>query len=106
MTVKRTLKTLYITFALLVLVCGYQLTKTQHLRTEKVDKMGQETNLPTSLYMHSLIETYAEKHNIPKYILFNVAYLETGYRGPFHVNYNPSLSILIPTQEEEYRSQN
>ena len=48
MTVKRTLKTLYITFALLVLVCGYQLTKTQHLRTEKVDKMGQKTNLPTS----------------------------------------------------------
>jgi len=90
MTVKKTLKTLYITFALLVLICGYQLTKTQHPRVEKFDTMGQETNLPTSLYMHNLIETYAEKHNIPKYILFNVAYLETGYRGPFHVNYNPS----------------
>jgi soluble lytic murein transglycosylase-like protein len=34
------------------------------------------------------INKYAEEYNIPLHIAYNVACLETGYRGPFHDTYN------------------
>jgi len=42
-----------------------------------------------SLQMYESIEHWSDSFNVPKYIAYNVAYQETGYRGPFHFNYNP-----------------
>ena len=42
-----------------------------------------------SLQMYESIEHWSDSFNIPKYIAYNVAYLETGYRGPFDFSYNP-----------------
>lgn len=90
MTVKRTITTVYLLITFLVLACGYHLAKTNNIKQKDViDEMGYESTLPTSLYMYNLIEDNADKYNIPRYILYNVAYLETRYCGPFHVNYNP-----------------
>ena len=36
-----------------------------------------------SLQMYESIEHWSDSFNIPKYIAYNVSYLETGYRGPF-----------------------
>jgi hypothetical protein len=45
-----------------------------------------------SLQMFESIEHWSDSFNVPKYIAYNVAYLETGYRGPFDFNYNPYLT--------------
>ena len=42
-----------------------------------------------SLQMYESIEHWSDSFNVPKYVAYNVAYQETGYRGPFHFNYNP-----------------
>ena len=42
-----------------------------------------------SLQMYESIEHWSDSFNIPKYIAYNVAYLETRYQGPFHFDYNP-----------------
>jgi soluble lytic murein transglycosylase-like protein len=44
---------------------------------------------PTSMKMYELIEKYSNQYSIPKYIAYNVAYMETRYLGPFHWKYNP-----------------
>jgi soluble lytic murein transglycosylase-like protein len=44
-----------------------------------------------SLKMYESIEKYSDKYEIPKYIAYNIAYLETRYRGPFDFRYNGSL---------------
>jgi hypothetical protein len=45
--------------------------------------------IPYSIQMYNSIEKYSEKYSIPKSVAYNVAYRETGYRGPFDWNYNP-----------------
>lgn len=42
-----------------------------------------------SLQMYESIEHWSDSFNVPKYVAYNVAYQETGYKGPFHFNYNP-----------------
>ena len=44
---------------------------------------------PTSMRMYELIEKYSTKYKIPRYVAYNVAYMETRYLGPFHWDYNP-----------------
>lgn len=51
--------------------------------------MGSSQEAPISLKMYYLIEKYSKKYQIPRYIAYNVAFLETGYKGPFHWSYNP-----------------
>lgn len=40
--------------------------------------------------MHNAMIQYADSFNIPLYVAFNIATLETGYRGPADSTYNPS----------------
>jgi len=42
--------------------------------------------------LFNTIEKYSEMYGIPKHIAYNIAYLETGYRGPNHTSYNPHRS--------------
>lgn len=42
-----------------------------------------------SLQMYESIEHWSDSFNIPKHIAYNVAYLETRYKGPFDFDYNP-----------------
>ena len=90
MTVKRTITTVYLLITIMVLTVGYQLAKNKFVyQPNGIEEMGYESTLPTSLYMYNLLEDKSEEYGIPKHILYNVAYLETRYCGPFHVNYNP-----------------
>jgi soluble lytic murein transglycosylase-like protein len=51
-----------------------------------------------SLQMFETLESYSDSFDIPKYIAYNVAYLETGYRGPFHFDYNPYQTSYMGAQ--------
>jgi soluble lytic murein transglycosylase-like protein len=58
-----------------------------------LDKLGSsDLNYPTPLKVYELIDHYSTVYNIPKHIAFNVAYLETKYKGPFDWNYKHNLS--------------
>jgi len=52
-------------------------------------ELGSYPNSPTCLHMYNIIEKYRKEYDVPAYIAYNVAYKETGYRGPFHWSYNP-----------------
>lgn len=43
---------------------------------------------PPCMQMYFHIEQYADSFNVPKRFAYGVALVETGYRGPFHWNYN------------------
>ena len=42
-----------------------------------------------SLQVYESIEHWSDSFQVPKYIAYNVAYLETGYKGPFDFKYYP-----------------
>jgi len=74
-----------------VLTCGYLLQR-EHARFEMaIVSLGDSSNSPACLQMYNIIERKSKEYNIPKYILYNVAYLETRYQGPFDWSYNPGL---------------
>lgn len=50
-------------------------------------KISYDSDVP-SVQLYFAIKKYAEEYNIPEEYAFTVAYLETGYRGPLHLDYN------------------
>jgi soluble lytic murein transglycosylase-like protein len=48
-----------------------------------------DNSLPPCMQMYEAIEKYADSFNIPKRYAYAIAYIETGYKGPFHFKYNP-----------------
>jgi len=47
-----------------------------------------ELKLNSAQRLYVAINKYAEQYKVPLHIAYNVACLETGYRGPFHDKYN------------------
>jgi len=45
--------------------------------------------VPSSILMYELLEKYSKKHNVPRYIAYNIAFKETRYKGPFDWDYDP-----------------
>jgi soluble lytic murein transglycosylase-like protein len=88
--VGKQIKFVYVVVCLLIIFLGNKLYhNTSDYNKPSLYNMGQNSDAPTSLKMYYLIEKYSTEYSIPKYIAYNVAYLETGYRGPFHWRYNP-----------------
>ena len=54
--------------------------------------LGRKPNSPYCLQMYSSIEKYSEIYKVPKYVAYNVAYLETKYQGPFDWDYHGRLT--------------
>jgi soluble lytic murein transglycosylase-like protein len=48
--------------------------------------------LPESIKLFNYIIKYAKEYAVPVNIAFGIAYKESGYKGPLHVNYNPKLT--------------
>lgn len=83
---------IFVLFTCLILTSSFLLNTENNKKTESEElvlKMGDDKSSPISLQMYNIIEKKSVDYNIPRYILYNVAYLETGYRGPFHSDYNP-----------------
>ena len=60
--------------------------------SKRLHQASLKPNSPVSLQTYYLIEKYAEEYSVPKYIAYNVAFLETRYQGPFDWTYNPFLT--------------
>lgn len=60
-------------------------------KTETFEEKLEKARGTVSLRMYESIEHWSDSLKVPKYIAYNVAYLETGYRGPFHFGYKPYL---------------
>jgi hypothetical protein len=91
--ISRIIKFLYVSICVLVGVCCWSLvTKQENKFYKNLEKASLEKGSPVSLKTYYLIEKYSKKYNIPKHIAYNIAYLETSYKGPFDWKYNPFLS--------------
>jgi hypothetical protein len=71
--------TLYTVVSLILLVLCISATNTE-----------QERVLTPAERMHDAIMCYADSFDVPIEFAFNIATLETGYRGPADSTYNPS----------------
>jgi soluble lytic murein transglycosylase-like protein len=98
-----TFKVLYVLLCLSIIICGKVLWDTKQSYQQNL--LLQSNNIedaPKCLKLYYLIEKYSDEYNVPKYVAYNVAYLETGYRGPFNWTYNPhqtsSVGALGPMQ--------
>jgi len=89
MTIKRTLILITLLIITGVLTCGFLLQNQEEKFEMKIASLGDSSNSPACLQMFNLIEKKSEENDIPKYILYNVAWLETRYCGPFDWSYNP-----------------
>lgn len=56
----------------------------QEIRIPKTAKQ----NIPPCMQVYNYIKQYADTFDVPLRFAFGIANAETGYRGPFHWNYN------------------
>ena len=91
-----TLKSLTI-LCLLIIASFLIFTSTKLLGTEENTRNENqiykyvEVENPIPLEMYENLEKYSNEYDIPKHVFYNIAYLETRYRGPFDWDYNPYL---------------
>jgi soluble lytic murein transglycosylase-like protein len=98
MSIKRTFILITLLIIGSVLTCGWLLQREQEKFEMAIISLGDSSNSPACLQMYNIIERKSKEYKIPRYILYNVAYLETGYRGPFDWSYNPELTSSAGAQ--------
>jgi hypothetical protein len=86
---KQGMKFFYVMCLMGVILASMSLTN-KYTRSEEYElsELGGQPNSPFCLQMYTSIEKYSEMYNVPKYIAYNVAFLETRYQGPFHWRYD------------------
>lgn len=91
MKTKDLILTTLTTISLLIVVTSTQSTTNHYDFKKKIEltKKNSEIVTPTPMFMYEAIEKYSEQYEIPRYIAYNISFLETRYRGPFHWTYNP-----------------
>jgi len=87
------LKYFYVMSLIVVILAASDLIKTPQSKSEyKLEDLGGKPNSPYSLQVYTSIEKYSESYDVPKYIAYNIAYLETRYQGPFDWDYHGKLT--------------
>lgn len=93
-SIKNSIKSLYIIILGSILFSSLSLRKIP----DQIIDIGSESHYstlePTPLEMHNYIEKYANKYNVPLHIAYNVAFMETRYKGPFDWSYKPDVESL------------
>jgi len=89
MKLKNLITFLYTMICGLVLVLVFTKINTSPAKSVIETENERKTNMPYSLQLYEAIEKFTKKYSIPKEVAYNVAYRETGYRGPFDWRYNP-----------------
>jgi len=75
----------------LVLCAGIFYYKSQFIfykESNSVGKVSWNNNDIPSIQLYFCIKKYCKEFSIPEEFGFAVAYAETGYRGPMHINYD------------------
>jgi hypothetical protein len=86
------LKYFYLLFTVVVITATYTLTNVSVEYECKFDDLGGNPNSPYSLQVYNSIEKYSKQYKIPKYVAYNIAFLETRYQGPFDWDYHGKLT--------------
>lgn len=88
------IKLIYISIVLFLLYSFIEFEKKEPtLSQPHVDNSPQKTeNYISSLDMYLSVRKWCEYYQVPEYLAFNIAFKETGYRGPLHLGYNPNLT--------------
>jgi len=87
------IKLLSVVFLCIALLFVYSIaSKVDQPQPQSIEEVLNSTTMPPSTKMYFALIHYAEKYNIPRKYAFAIAYAETGYRGPFHWDYNPAQS--------------
>ena len=95
MNLREIILLILLTFSLIVYIsCDNNREHKRQHNYVNVDLGSKKLNIPQpiSLKMYDEILKYSKKYKVPKYIAFNIAYMETKYRGPFHFKYKHNLS--------------
>lgn len=104
MKTKNLILTALFSISLLVVFTSLESFETKvNFDTEvELSKNNPSIPTPTPMFMYETIEKYSTEYRIPKYIAYNISFLETRYQGPFHWRYNPnqtsSVGALGPMQ--------
>ena len=88
---QKILLTVLFSIATIVVLCSLEMTTEISYKSFDGFSFGHkgEITKPTSMVMYENLEKYSNEYEIPKHIIYNIAYLETRYGGPFDWNYNP-----------------
>ncbi len=80
------------TISILVVVSSLESFRNKTNFEDEVELLQNNRDVvtPTPMFMYENIERYSDKYRIPKYIAYNISFLETRYQGPFHWKYNPN----------------
>jgi soluble lytic murein transglycosylase-like protein len=90
---KNGLKYFYLLFILVSVIASFSLSGLSQDAVEyKLEDLGGKPNSPYSLQVYTSIEKYSKQYRIPKYIAYNIAFLETRYQGPFDWDYHGKLT--------------
>jgi Transglycosylase SLT domain len=90
---KNGLRYFYFLCVIVIIVGGCKLfNPTIYNENYKLSDIGGKPNSPYSLQVYTSIEKYSKQYKIPKYIAYNIAYLETRYQGPFDWDYHGKLT--------------
>lgn len=90
MKISRLIKLVSFVIASIVLLCSFKMFISEETMLNiQIYQYSKEVgdNKPISLDMYERLEKYSDEYCIPKHIFYNVAFLETKYRGPFDFNY-------------------
>jgi soluble lytic murein transglycosylase-like protein len=75
-------------FNILFIWIGYKVTQIDY-RIGHLEQRMDKIHKSTAWKLYEGIDHYSDSFGVPKHIAFNIAYQETGYRGPFDIGYNP-----------------
>lgn len=90
---KNGLKYFYLLFIVVSIIASFNLIGLGKDTDEyKLEDLGGKPNSPYSLQVYTSIEKYSKQYRIPKYIAYNIAFLETRYQGPFDWDYHGKLT--------------
>lgn len=73
-----------------IVLLGIMYYKSQFILVKPQNKLGHvewKTDVP-SIELYYAILKYSKEFNIPQEYAFGIAYVETGYQGPLHFNYD------------------
>jgi soluble lytic murein transglycosylase-like protein len=94
---QKILLTVLFSIAIIVVLCSLEMPTELTYKSFDGFSFGHkgEITKPTSMVMYENLEKYSDEYEIPKHIIYNIAYLETRYGGPFDWKYNPAKTSCV-----------
>ena len=84
---------LSIIFIYIMLIPTYGFLTSENLSTDDtlIKTINDRFKNRTCFKMYESLEKYATEYEIPKHVFYNLAYLESRYKGPYDENYKHNL---------------